>query len=112
MNRVLTFLVLFVVFDLLILGYVVYRHERVHAKVAEYFGYSPGGVHFLGESVSLSTAVPVSDLNTCKYWAYLAAQSSVDAVGYHVLMLVPVLAVIPAAAGTWLLEGWKHGKRP
>ena len=100
----LVFLVLFILIDGAMLAYVIYKHERVHAHVAEYFGYSPGDVVFRGGAISQSVGVPVSELNTPKYWAYLAAQSSVDAVGYHLLMLVPFLSATFAGVFTWLIE--------
>lgn len=97
------FLAFFVLFDLVLLGYIAYKHEQVHAKVAHYFGYHTEGAILRPGAYSQVIDIPVSDFNTCKYWAYLAAQSSVDAVGYHLLMIVPVLAALLAGVFTWLV---------
>jgi len=104
-SRLLTFLVLFIIFDVALLGYVTYKHEKVHTKVAEYFGYDAYDIVLREGAISTATGVPASDLGTCKYWAYVAAQSSVDAAGYHVLMLVPAISAVLAGVGTWILRG-------
>ena len=102
-KRILLFIFLFIVVYLSLLSYFVHRHELAHAHIAEYFGYHPGEVFVHDGAVSLSTGVPVSDLNTPKYWAYLAAQSSVDASGYQLLAVLPVLSATLAGVLVFII---------
>ncbi len=98
MSRAGLFVFVFLLVWALLFAIFVDAHERTHRQIARYFGYPSDVPSFTSEGVSTPTYVPASDLNTPKYWAYLAAQSSVEAVGYQLFPFLPFFALILTSA--------------
>lgn len=103
--RSLKYFLLFSAFFFFLLTIVfILNHERAHAKVSQYFGYPSGAVVLTAKAISTPTYIPVVELNTPKYYAYLSAQSAVDAVGYQLMAFIPFISLLLGGVFTWLME--------